>query len=511
MDKNKEILERILNDQVFRRALVRKSFFWFFHTYFSHYISFPTADFHKEIFNLLENQEIKTVGIVAFRGSAKSTIASLAYPIWAMIGEMSKKYVLLISQTQGLSRQILTNIKQEFETNELLIKDFGPFIEIADEWRANSLVIPQFGTRITAISASESIRGLRHRQHRPDLTILDDVEDLETVKTKEGRDKSWIWFTGEVIPIGDNDTKLVCIGNMLHEDSLMMKIKQNLLDGTMNGEYREYPLIDSNRNILWKPKFPSQKEINNLKSKVPNDSAWHREYLLEIIAEEDRVVKRDWIKYYTDLPDIREFPPRLLVIGIDLAISEKSTADFTTLVPAYVTGYGKNLHIYILPYIKNKRLTFPQTIEEIKRLCDQLYSQFNRQPIVYVENVAYQTSVVQQLVVEKLFAEPVNVAGLDKRSRLSITTPYIQTGKVLFPRHGAEDLISQITNFGIEKHDDLADGFSTMMLKVSESDLPTYESFESLQKSVDDTPIYRNFGDGPVDVSKPFFTMDMEF
>lgn len=505
---NDEILNRIINDQTFRKALVKKSFFWFFHTYFSHYILYPTADFHKEIFALLEDQNIKTAGIVAFRGSAKSTIATLAYPLWAMIGRMTKKYILLVSQTQGLSRQILANIKQEFESNELLIKDFGPFSEVADEWRANSLVISQYGSRITAISASESIRGLRHRQYRPDLMVLDDVEDLETVKTKEGRDKIWNWLTGEVIPIGDSSTKLICVGNMLHEDSLMMRVKENLLNGKMDGEYREYPLIDDNGVILWKSKFPTLVEIEQLKSKVPNESAWFREYLLKIIADEDRVVKKEWIQYYDNLPDMREAYPRLLAVGVDLAISEKSTADYTTLVPAYVTGYGENLKIYILPYIINKRLTYPQTIEEIKKMSSRMQLEFKRQPIIYVENVSYQLSVVQQLIVEKLFAEPVSVNGLDKRSRLSITTPYIKSGKVLFPSYGASELISQITNFGIEKHDDLADGFSTMMIKIIEGDKPYYKfRFENSEPA----PIYVDFGGIVVDMSKPLFSMDMKF
>ena len=41
---------------------------------------------------------------------------------------------------------------------------------------------------------------------------------------------------------------------------------------------------------------------------------------------------------------------------------------------------------------------------------------------------------------------------------------------MLFPRHGAEELISQLTGFGIEKHDDLADAFSILMLKIMEED-----------------------------------------
>lgn len=504
-----EILNRILSDQIFRRALVKKSFFWFFHTYFSHYILYPTADFHKEMFTLLEDQSVNTVGIVAFRGSAKSTIATLSYPIWAMIGDLSKKYILLVSQTQGLSRQILSNIKQEFETNELLIKDFGPFSEIADEWRANSLVISQYGSRITAISASESIRGLRHRQYRPDLTVLDDVEDLETVKTKEGRDKIWNWLTGEVIPIGDNATKLICVGNMLHEDSLMMRVKQSLLSGTMDGEYREYPLIDDKNGILWNSKFPTMVEIEELKSKVPNESAWFREYLLKIIADEDRVVKKEWIHYYDKLPTRDQAYPRLLAVGVDLAISEKSNADYTTFIPSYVTGFGEDIKIFILPYVTNKRLTFPQTIDELKNLSRRMQTEFGRQPTIYIENVAYQASLAQQLVVERLFAEAVSVNGLDKRSRLSITSPYIKSGKILFPRHGGEDLVSQITNFGIEKHDDLADGFSTLIIKTIENDRPYSKSFHITK--VETEPMFRDFGGELVDVTQPFFRLDTKF
>ncbi len=99
-----------------------------------------------------------------------------------------------------------------------------------------------------------------------------------------------------------------------------------------------------------------------------------------------------------------------------------------------------------MPYITNKHLTFPETIEEIKILNTRMKYEFRRNPLIYIENVAYQASVSQHLVVEGLLAQEVNVSGLDKRSRLSITTPYIQNGRVLFPRKGAEELISQITN-----------------------------------------------------------------
>ncbi len=474
MNDHQEIIKLIQIDSNFRRALTRESFSWFFITYFTHYITCPTAPFQKEIFNLLQNDGLLKVAITAFRGSAKSTIASLAYPIWAMVGRPAKKYTLVVSQTQDLSKQILTNIKQELSSNELLIRDFGPFNEVADEWRSNSFVIPQFNARISAISQSESIRGLRHYQYRPDLIVIDDVEDLESVKTREGRDKVWNWFTGEVMPIGDLNTKIVIIGNLLHEDSLMMRLKENINNGKMDGVYKEYPLLDKNDNIAWLGKYPSMMHIETKRRQVADESAWYREYLLKFISDDKRIVQRSWPQFYDKLPDLRYY--RILGIGIDLAISEKSSADFTSLVPFIVIGYGDDLKIYVLPYIVNKRMNFPDTILEIKRVSAVLEQDYKRVPTVLVENVSYQMAVVQQLTIEKILAEPVAISGMNKQTRLEMATPYIRQGKVLFPQKGAESLISQIVNFGIEKHDDLVDAFTIIVLKVLQSDRPTYKS-----------------------------------
>jgi len=42
---------------------------------------------------------------------------------------------------------------------------------------------------------------------------------------------------------------------------------------------------------------------------------------------------------------------------------------------------------------------------------------------------------------------------------MSIAT-MIQTGRIIFPRHGAEELVQQIVGFGAERHDDLVDAFT---------------------------------------------------
>lgn len=472
-----KIHERLINDRSFRIHLTRRSHFWFFNTYFPHYVEFTTADFQKEIFNLTQDENKKFVVIVAFRGSAKSTIMTLSYPIWAMVGDLNKKFIILLSQTQQQARLILSNIKKEFETNPALMSDFGPFGQDEDEWRANSLVLSKYNTRITAISSGESIRGLRHLQNRPDLIICDDVEDLNSVKTREGRNKSYDWLTGDVVPAGTTNTKYIIIGNLLHEDSLMMRLKNQILSNKLSGTYKEYPLIKDGK-ILWPGKFPGEKSVQEQKLKIASESAWSREFLLTIISDEDRIVHPEWIKYYDELPKDDEFIYTLT--GVDLAISEKDTADYTAMVSANVYNYSEERKIYILPNPINKRLSFPDAIEEAKNLSRSLGEGIPTK--LLVEDVAYQSAFIQQLEQKEIPAEGVKLKGSDKRARLSLTTHMIRTGKILFPRKGGEKLIEQLVGFGIEKHDDLADAFSILIIYlISEKYIDPQVFFSNLE------------------------------
>jgi phage terminase large subunit-like protein len=65
--------------------------------------------------------------------------------------------------------------------------------------------------------------------------------------------------------------------------------------------------------------------------------------------------------------------------------------------------------------------------------------------------------------------EGAKVHGQDKRARLALTTALIKSGVVRFPKKGAERLIQQLTGFGIEKHDDLADAFAILVLKTMQA------------------------------------------
>ena len=150
-------------------------------------------------------------------------------------------------------------------------------------------------------------------------------------------------------------------------------------------------------------------------------------------------------------------------IGVDLAISKRDTADYTAMVPALLYGDGKGMRIYILQNIVNKRMTFPETVETCKVMYES-FKEDDRHPNFVIEDVAYQKSLPQQLEDEGLDGVKTTRPGnQDKRTRLVLTAHLIKTGRILFPRSGAETLINQIVHFGVEKHDDMADAFSIVV------------------------------------------------
>ena len=457
---NKDVIESMMKDRSIRTAITKDSFLYFFHFYYGHYVQYQTADFQKEIIHHLERSDIENFYVVAFRGSGKSTMVTTAYPIWAILGKQQKKYCMIFCQTKAQAKQHMMNIRTELEGNDLLKKDLGPFQEESDEWGSHSLVFKKHGARITIASTEQSIRGTRHNEHRPDLLICDDLEDVQSTKTKERRNKTYNWLYGEVIPAGDINTRLVMVGNLLHEDSLLMKIKKNIEDGKAKGVFKEYPLIDDQGVCLWPGKYPDEEALKNEEMKVASQVSWQREYLLRIIPTDEQVIYPEWIQYYDELVPKTHKGYRGTYAGVDLAISSKESADFTTVVMAHVYGRRDKLRIYILPNPIEKKLNFPAQVELLKNIKETHMPR--RQDHMFVESVAYQEALPQMLEYEGVRAEAIKPKG-DKRTRISLTSTMIKSGLIKFPRRGCEDLINQLVRFGVEKHDDLADAFSLLI------------------------------------------------
>ena len=348
----------------------------------------------------------------------------------------------------------IASLRKEFEGNELLMADFPKVRNKAFKWADQYLEFDD--VYILGRSRGQKVRGIKWRQYRPQVIILDDPESLEWTQKQENRNKTERWFNSEVVPAQDElKCKMVLIGNLLHNDALMMRIKKRGIYKVM-----EFPLLDwKTGEITWTGKYPDMKAVEKQKAKIGSASAWSREYLLKVISEEDQIIKEHEItKYPVSILSQKDDNDKLIYkvknggAGIDLAISEKKTADFTAMVSGLKVNYNGKDRILVKPNPINLRLDFHNTIATAKR-------QFESLPIgakLFPEDVGYQKAAIQEMKRKNLPVHPIRPIT-DKRARLETVSIHIKDGTVMFPEQGCEELINQLLNFGVEEHDDLVD------------------------------------------------------
>ena len=463
-----------LKDYDLRMRLIRNpvnGFRWFCIIYLHHYFKKQPALFHGELTAELADHMQLMLEVVGFRGSAKSTFASMALILWAALVHPDKyPFILPISDTSTQSKMNMSNIKTELDGNWLLKNDFGTFripvrfddnpepdLESDEDWQAQNVLL-ECGVRILSRSRGQKVRGLRHREHRPKLIVVDDAEDREWVKTKENRDKTDQWLRGEVIPARDIATgRIILIGNWLHEDAIMARMKKTGLFKVL-----EYALYRGDK-VMWRALYPDQKTIDKERV-LMGEIAYQREMLLRIVPEDGQVITPNDIHYYDVMP---QGEPDLTGHGVDLAISKEASADYTADVAGemHYDPYQQQSFVYIKKNPLNAKLNFLETIRHL------VSSDFPRGThTFFVEGVQYQMAAIEELTRQGLSVTAMKPIR-DKRSRLIVAAPYIKTGIVKFPRTGAEDLLAALFGFGVESHDDLVDALVWLVIGLVQSGL----------------------------------------
>lgn len=429
--------------------------------YLSHYLGLPMADFHPDMLRLLSDWSVTRLSIAGFRGSTKSTNAGLALPLFAALNGLSK-FIIPINETADVSEVTMANIRQELEYNQLIVQDFGHLITSSgvQKKRTETNLVLANGVRIMGISRGQKIRGLRHHQYRPDLIIGDDIEERRKLKSKAYRDETEAWLRGDVLQGMDKKGRFILINNMLHSDSIVARFKK---DPSFTN--REYPLLDAAGKCTWPALYPTPESIEKVKRDAGH-TAWLREYQLKVVAPEGQIVDEGDIHYY----DAIEGSVTRTVIGGDLAISMKDTADYTALVPGVATIYKLDdkdqgrPRIYVLPPV-HRRMDLHDLGNALKALSASLSAVYSV-PMTYLEDVGYQKAAILEL--QRLSLNVTSIkAGADKAARLSTVAMFIKNGTVVFPRTGCEELLAELLGFGVEEHDDLVDALVYMILAIT--------------------------------------------
>jgi len=265
-------------------------------TYFPERFFRPFSRLHDEIFDVLDDDTKQKVVIAAPRGFGKTTIDTIAHPAKRILFR-EKKYIVPISATATSALLQGENLKNELTGNPIIRQFFGNMKTrnfSKEQWvTSNDIMVMPRG-------AGQQVRGLLFNRYRPDLILADDLETKEGTRSQEQREKLAEWWETDVcnsIDRGSDDWKIVIVGTILHEDSLLA----NLID---DPEWHSVQLsiCDDDFNSLW-PDFISTEAIKRLyhyhKNKGKAD-LFFQEYRNMAVSSEDASFKNENFRYYTE-------------------------------------------------------------------------------------------------------------------------------------------------------------------------------------------------------------------
>ncbi len=195
--------------------------------YFGHHLTALPSKMHRGLWPILERHHASrgnADGIIAPRGSAKSTWATLIDPIYCQAYGL-EKYEIVISDVQTNANKFLKGIKDEIESNEALLEDF-PQLKPGKVWREEAIEFAG-GGRVESLGKGGKIRGRRHRQHRPSRIRLDDPQNLEDAYSEAQLDKDLDWLRSDVLRAGDPGTNFLCLGTALATKCIVCALKES--------------------------------------------------------------------------------------------------------------------------------------------------------------------------------------------------------------------------------------------------------------------------------------------
>lgn len=174
--------------------------------------------------------------------------------------------------------------------------------------------------------------------------------------------------------------------------------------------------------------------------------AFRREMLSEFVSASGARIKKEWLQYFDDNPSDLE-----ISMGVDLAISTKSTADYTAIA---VLGRDSEGMIHVLD-AQRDRLSFSEQQKFITRLAEKWHPS-----VIAVESVAYQAVMVQELSQHTLL----NVRGIsvskDKVTRFAPIESRFENRKIWLSRDLPAAYIDEICSFPLSRWDDQVDATS---------------------------------------------------
>lgn len=137
-------------------------------------------DVHGQFIEVFESKATRKI-VVMPRGTFKSTLGSVAYPIWRLLCDPNLR-ILLDSELYTNSKNFLREIKGHFQS-ERMTKFFGP--QVGSKWDEGEIIIKSRGVNLKEASITVGGLGTTKVGQHYDLIIGDDYNSPQNSETPE--------------------------------------------------------------------------------------------------------------------------------------------------------------------------------------------------------------------------------------------------------------------------------------------------------------------------------------
>lgn len=426
----------------------------------------PTPWFHKRWYAAYDDDSLGRLYVQGPREHAKSSTV-LTY-VARRLCEDHHVRIGIISGTDPLAKKFVGELKHELEANAELIADYGgPFV--GPTWTEHELVLrdarlklgeechcpapvhhPIAGKDVSVFAVG---RGGQISSRHCDVLVLDDVESKDTVRSDLVRADTREWFAREVIPVLSPGGKLIVVGTRKHFDDLYAYVMRTpgftVLD-EVKSVYRE------DGSPIW-PEMWDAVALAARKAELDEVDvlAWPQEYLNTPLPSETQMFWPDRWPTYNEDPHVHALRKNLTIVQFwDLAISEKTTADFTV---GWTIGVDEGNICYLLER-RRGHFDFERTLHEI----GDMGKEWPQVTVVGIEQVAYQAAAVQEALRRTLLPIVPVVPDKDKVTRARLLEARAASKRVYRPLESAwwKDFAPEAMFFPAGAHDDQIDALA---------------------------------------------------
>lgn len=385
---------------------------------------------------------------LCFRGSGKTTIVTVVGAIYLIVKNPNIR-IIIASKSSGNAAAMMGEIQQRL-TRDSFVEVFGA--HRGDKWNDEAtLVCTRTQPRREPTISVAGIDSATTSKHA-DVILADDLVDQENSRTKYMRAKLRSWLYQTLMPCLEPEGFVAFLGTRYHPEDLYEYLK----GAECKGRTLEIPALRGSDNEGWTSAWPQKFSVAKLLERRENTPAidWDAQMQMRCDKMRGEVFDVDMIQYYNP----EDVPPGCeVVLGADLAISQRDRADYFALV---ALAYSEELRRGWVLAEMAARLTFHEQMKAILAM-GQEYGVSR----AGVEAVQYQEALAQEIRREmaeddELRNEAFAVISVktrhDKVTRAHRLTVPVRNGQILF-RKEHRALIDELLTMPDGDHDDRFD------------------------------------------------------